>query len=369
MGLDRERYDPVVVLAEAGPLSKMLETHGIRVLIVPGLTAYPYNQSLSKVTSLLALLRIASSMWNLYRQLRKFNCDILHINSFMLFPYAVVGRLLGAKTVVHYREHWPRHEHRIQFWVARRIIREFAQRVIAINHHAADQIALKEKTVVVYDWIVWRQSSERDESDLLERLRSPGTFKLLFVGGLQDSKGVIEVVRAVSACTELPMLRLIIVGCEPSAASSGGKRLLKRLLGTLGWRPQSSIIQELVQADQRIITVPPILDMRSLYSKVDALVAFPKIPHAILPIAEALSMGLPVLAADLPEAREYGKGSNGIRFVRHRDVSDLAAGIREVCDQKNHYRERAQAGAETVRQVFDKSRNRKKVEAIYEGLF
>ena len=128
------------MLAEEGPLSSMLADKAVKVIFVPGITAYRYNKNLLQLKSLANLIGILGSMLAEYKNLRELRADILYINFFVIFPYAIFDNVLGLKTVIHYREHWPTQNHRIQLGIARRIVRRYAHHVTAIYQHAAQHL-------------------------------------------------------------------------------------------------------------------------------------------------------------------------------------------------------------------------------------
>ncbi len=368
-GLDRTLYEPTVILERPGPLSELLSTIAVPIVYIPNLCAYPYNRTLAAPSSLMAIIRIFRATHALYRLLAAANCHILHINSFMLFPYALASKALGIRTIVHFREHWPPDEHRLQFSAARRIVDSCAEHVLAINENAAKQLSMLDKTTVVYDWI----DLNRDRSDggvsriYQERLR--GKFNFLFIGGMQSSKGIVEVVQAFRTCSELVDCRLIIVGCDGSDGQRKGIRhRATSVLHKLGWKSKSRALMESIAADPRIVTLPSILAMREIYEMAHALVAFPRMPHAILPIAEALSVGLPVIAADLPESREYSGDNNGVIFIPHLNVDALCVGLRDMFKNWAYFRSQAQRGSTKVAARFDVGRNLALVHSVYAGV-
>jgi glycosyltransferase involved in cell wall biosynthesis len=63
-------------------------------------------------------------------------------------------------------------------------------------------------------------------------------------------------------------------------------------------------------------------DMYEWYSKMDALV-FPSYIETLgLPLIEAASLGIPLIASDLPYSREVLNGYEGSKYVNHTDAED-----------------------------------------------
>lgn len=68
----------------------------------------------------------------------------------------------------------------------------------------------------------------------------------------------------------------------------------------------------------------------SYYQYSDALLFPSYIETYGLPLIEAASIGLPIIAADLPYAREVLKGYDGVKFVNHNDASKWLEAIHEL---------------------------------------
>ena len=68
----------------------------------------------------------------------------------------------------------------------------------------------------------------------------------------------------------------------------------------------------------------------SMYKSCDALVFPSYIETYGLPLIEAASLGVPIIAADLPYAREVLEGYDGVMFVSHDDVSAWAEAISKL---------------------------------------
>lgn len=68
----------------------------------------------------------------------------------------------------------------------------------------------------------------------------------------------------------------------------------------------------------------------SMYKSCDALVFPSYIETYGLPLIEAASLGVPIIAADLPYAREVLEGYDGVTFVSHDDVSGWTEAISKL---------------------------------------
>jgi glycosyltransferase involved in cell wall biosynthesis len=75
----------------------------------------------------------------------------------------------------------------------------------------------------------------------------------------------------------------------------------------------------------------PYEEVIALYSRVNALVFPSYIETFGLPLTEAAFFGLPIIAADLPYAKEVLDGYEGVTFVNHQDAEAWGEAILKLC--------------------------------------
>ena len=82
--LDRERFEPVVCLASEGPLADEIRRIGLRCIIFPPMSTFPYNRPLEEPSSMMSCIRIAMSLGGFARLLKTNSIDIVYRNNMML---------------------------------------------------------------------------------------------------------------------------------------------------------------------------------------------------------------------------------------------------------------------------------------------
>ena len=250
--IDREVFDPVVLLPNKGPLCDEIEDLGIKITYYPSLTLYPYNKSLFSIKSIRTLRHINKCQQGFSEAVKRVAPDIVYMNTMMLFPYLKTVKKLGCKIVLHVREHWPLNEHKQQLEIARRIVYEYADKLIAINRFSAS-IFQKKEAAIVYDWIDMKL---RRGGPTLENLVGEGYSNkrvYLFTGGLQPIKGTVEVIKTFSEFVKGEIRVLIVLGVDPVMDWSGMKGKVKRMLYCLGYKTYKERVVELCRKDKRII--------------------------------------------------------------------------------------------------------------------
>ena len=100
--------EPLVVLAEAGPLVEMLESRGVPTEVLP-LSAQARDVRRGQVrpggAAAVGLVHVALYSWRLSRRLRQLRPDVVHTNSLKSGFYGVLAaRLAGVPSVWHVRD-------------------------------------------------------------------------------------------------------------------------------------------------------------------------------------------------------------------------------------------------------------------------
>ena len=302
--IDRNYFEPVVMLPSEGPLCNEIRELGIEIVFFPPLILYPYNRSLFIPETIKSITKISRCLKSFSGVISVVKPDIVYFNSMMLFPYLKTAKNQGCKTVLHIREHWPLNEHKWQLEIARKLVNKYADRLIAINRYSASIFPQKDSTVV-YDWV-----------DMESRLGGPSLNELmgedcsnkkvyLFTGGLQPIKGTLTVLKAFSEIIKGDDRRLLALGIGPILTGRGIKEYIKKLLVFIGYKTYSEKVFESCRIDGRIKCVPAIYNITNLMKDISGSISFFTIPHANLALAESIILHIPAVAASTDESMEY----------------------------------------------------------------
>ncbi|HEY3928441.1 MAG TPA: glycosyltransferase family 4 protein [Candidatus Koribacter sp.] len=210
----------------------------------------------------------------------------------MLVPWC---RRLGLRTVV------ARHTE-LNFqsnFVKRAAYRRNAARadaVVCVSRCLASQhkgVVTAEKLHVVPHWVRPRE---------VPRVRS-GAFNVLYVGRLEEPKGVLELTQA---ARRLPDMRFVL---------AGEGELKERLQGDPSLRNTQCV------GFQR--------DLQALYATADVLVHPSRAEGSSLVALEAMAAGVPCLLSDIPALRELAEGGAAALFPSG-DAEALAGKLRDL---------------------------------------
>ncbi|MGN1233795.1 MAG: glycosyltransferase family 4 protein [Candidatus Cryptobacteroides sp.] len=362
--LDREKFEPVVCLASDGPLADEVRRIGIECVLFPSMSTVPYNRPLFLPSSIKAYASVAMSLNGFAKFLKANNIDIVYLNNMMLWPYLRPAREAGCRTVLHVREHWPINEHRHQLEAARGCVGKYADRVVAINSYSASIFPGNAVTTVM-DW-----------SDMESRCGGPGLEDMLgeknqrtylFTGGFNRIKGALEVMKAFSSVITAPDARLLVLGAI-SLPDKGLKYSLKKVLDRLGYHDYYYQLQKALAADSRIVCREAVYDFGRIAKESAGFISWFTIPHANLALAECIMLGVPCIAADNEEAREYTGGGEYALLAPAGDYNAFCRALATFSSSESHYRARAEAGSVALRRMFDPEVNAARLNELLSGL-
>lgn len=364
--LNKEKFNPIVLLKSFGPLCDELEKVGATVLIEPSISTVPYNRPLFKLNSIKQIIAIFISIKKVKRWIIETEADIIHINTMMMYPYSIPAYNLQRKVIIHVREHWPVKENIFQLNFARKIIEKYSNLVIAINKTSANIINLPHKTEIIYDWI---DLNKRDKFIDFKTIFGKEYKKLkvfLFLGGIQRTKGALQVVKVFYENLKYKDARLLFVGSDSKEILYiGWKGTLKKILHFFKIFTYSDKIKKIMQKDDRIMCISTTNQVKSLFEQSYCTVVFPTIPHAIIPIAEAIYLGKPVLSAETPEAIEYSNQGEGANLFKINSIVEFQKEFIYMYNNEEIINKKAQLSSKYIQEFFSKEKNSNKLNQLY----
>jgi len=367
--LDKEKFNPIVLLKAKGPLVAELKKVSATVYIEPSLNTVPYNRSLYKIKTITQVLKMARSILKVQSWIEKLKPEIVHLNTMMMYPYAIPAKKLNTKVIIHIREHWPRNENEFQLNLAKKTINKYADLVIAINKTSANMINLPEKTEIIYDWIDFEGRDSFIDFKTLFGNDNDQNRVYLFLGGISRIKGLMEVTNAFINNLTSQNDKLLIVGCDSKEISFVGARgKIKRVMHFFNCYSFSDKFKLIAQKNNRIVCIPATIQVKSLIEQSYCIVSYPTIPHAILPIAESIYLGKPVLSANTPEALEYSNNGKGAKLFQLNNEADFIKELKYVSENENENYKNAILSKDIIREMFSLKHNSEKLNRLYNNI-
>jgi glycosyltransferase involved in cell wall biosynthesis len=350
-GLDRTRFEPIVILPAPGDLAGALQAAGIEVLIRPLSVLRRELVTPAGLASLgPAIARDGAAMASLIRRRR---VGIVHSNTSVVLGGAAAAAMTRVPHVWHVREIYSRFA---RVWPAYRRVLLSARALPCVSRATAAQFGRTRRAVVVPDGLaVDARPAPRGEARRSLGL-DPGAPVIAVLGRISDWKGQDVLVRALA---EPPLRRRGAIGViagDPWPGAPARRQRVIELARALG-------------VFDRLRLVGFRDDVETVYGAAD-LVAVPSTEPDPLPGAaiEAAAAGCAVVASfhgGLPEIisdRETG------RLVTPGDPRALARVCAELLDDLPERERLGIAAAVDVRRRFAPERALTSIQSLYEAV-
>lgn len=364
-GLDNERFQPVVVQPEAGPLSAALERAGVEVRFVPmRVSMLRVSRDYARSHPLLAVGKVKDMLGparRIRRLIRETGAAIVHTNSVKShFLGALAASFTSAGLVIHARNILD--ESLARRWLFRLADRR-AARVIAISDAVAapyrERLRDPTKVVTVYNGIDVAQFAEADGSACRAELGLSREAPLIVqVGQIARWKGQDVFLRAAARVSrEFADARFAIVGKvlfpENEAAYEKHLHALVEHLGL----------------EERVVFLGQREDIPQVLAAADVVVHAAVQPEPFgRVLAEAMAAGTPVVASacgGIPEI--VADGETGV-LVPPRDPGAIAEALVALLGDSGRRRAMGQAGRRRAVSLFTVQRTVAGVEGVYADL-
>ena len=354
--LDRQRFEPLVVLPEAGPLAKGLEKLGVRVLVEPSLAI------VSRYTSFVRtlLIHFPVSTWRITRLIRRERVALVHTNVGVIFSPAVSARLARVPHVWHIRESFE--EFCGGMWaVYAAYMRGFSARIISVSSANAAQFPDQRNVEVIHNGFAAADFTVPDDSARRAARQQFGVSAAEFVTGCV---GRIKLVRKgqeylIQAAHFLKQrgwnMKHLIVG----SPYRGNESHLERL---------SALVHDL-ELDGDVIFTGELQDTKAAYAAMDVFV----LPSAQSEpfggvVMEAMAYALPVIATSIGGSLDQVEDGVTGFLVPPADPAALAEKIEQLARDGQRGKAMGRAGRARLAEKFDLQRMARRVEALYDEL-
>ncbi|MDA2936686.1 glycosyltransferase [Acidobacteria bacterium AH-259-A15] len=371
-GLDRDRFEPLAVFTQEGPVLKYARELGVPARIVPMRSAFFYS-TLAPL-SLRTLWPFFRYYWRTVRLAKNLveavKPDLVHLNTSVLVPAAVGTKQTGTPIVWHVREpagpntilrHW--HVARIQSlsdyivtnskYVARDYV---GPKPVAVIHNALDKGRFSPGGDEV-------RKRVRAELDLPVEAPVVG-----IIGTAQAIKGHYFLVEAAPLVVKnTPGVRFLVVAGgvgEDYARTAKGR--VKRLLGL----PLDNLdrMRRLVRElglNRHFVYSGFTTEIPEMIVAMDLLVFPSLVPEGFgRPLIEAMAMGCPVVATEIGPTREV-VGDHSAVLVRPGDVQGLADAIVDVLRHPEKAKRLGDTGRCRFLKQFEMTSMQTKLRGVY----
>lgn len=354
--LDRERFDPVVVCPEDGPLMK-LAAEFAPVAAVDCLKArftWRADHLIGYLTSFLGVIQ------QFRQKVRSIKPDVIHANSIRAGLVATAATLgLKYRVVWHLHDLLPRHPLSSVIRAAAFLSRR--TQMIAVSESVADNFVgsffpLKKRVRAILNGIDLEtfKRNQTARQEIREELQlDPADTVVGIVGQITPRKGQLELVGAFAqVLTKIPRATLLIVGAPLFNRDAEYATLLKKTAQELGLA-------------EHVRFTGARSDVAAMMQAMDLLVINSSAEPFGLVAVEAMACGTAVLAAasgGIPEIIEHGK--NGW-LLQQGDERAIADAVVHLTSQPQLMAELAAQGEIRVASHFSAERYLAELQSFY----
>lgn len=351
--LDRQRFEPVVVLPEDGPLSTLIAKLQVKVLFDPTLAIVDRYTSWGR----LFFYRFPRSIWRLHRIIRRERINLVHTNTAVMISPGLAARLAGVPHVWHVRESFDEFKGR-RWKIYSTYMRLLSNKIVCVSNPIARQFADQEKVVVIHNGISLDEfgvDQARLRTEFRRRFKLDETdFVVACIGRIKwKRKGQEHLVKAAALLRDSSKpFKLVIVG-EPWPGNEDHLERLRALIGELALQDSVVLTGELP-------------DSRPAYAAAD-VIALPSAqaePFAGV-VLEAMAMAKPVIATAIGGSLDQVADGKTGYLVKPGDPDALAEKIRLLAENRQLVQVMGEAGRERVREHFNIEQMMNKFETIY----
>jgi glycosyltransferase involved in cell wall biosynthesis len=351
--LRRDRFEPIVVLSEDGPLRPLLEALQVEVIVHPvSVITRPIFRSWRIV---LFLANFPLSVLYIHRLIRRKSISLVHTNTGVLVSAGLAAKMAGVPHLWHIRDWFQ--EFRAFWLLYSKYILWSSRRVIAVSAAMARQFPASDKVTVVHNGFsldefalpkpeVARQFRERFQLGQDFVVGCVGRIKLI-------RKGQEVLVKAAALLVKKGIqARFVIVGA-PFPGNEDHLIELKRLIRNLGLESYVRLTGELK-------------DTRPAYAAMDLFVLPSAQPEPFGGVVmEAMAMGVPVIATNIGGSiDQVADGVTGF-LVPPSNPEALAEKIEQLMRDPHLRLQFGQAGPRRIAQEFSLEKMVSRIESIY----
>jgi glycosyltransferase involved in cell wall biosynthesis len=386
-----EKFEPIVIVNNNGPLISRLEKAGATVIIAPlFLFGYsdiryiyeriesqknPFLRILDELISFAMLIRNYPNQKSaLKRIIQQYQPDIIHINEFVLMSAGHALRSEKIPIVWHVRSILADN---IWGLLTKKIISNIADVIVAVSYAAASKFDLSSICIkVIYNGIDPDRFQIPDKPvNIRKQLGIPEKAPCIgFVGKILHSKGIYDLVEAAPYIVkEAPDTHFLIVGGAPVViqSTSSFRARLRSFLRPSFPHSQLERIQRRVRElniEDRFHLTGSRSDVSSLLNSMD-IVALPTWTEGLgLTVIEAMWMGKPVVSTEIDAIPEIIQPEITGLLVPVKNPYQLAKACLRLIENAVEVKEMGERARISVQNRFDNQTYAKNILMVYDDI-
>jgi glycosyltransferase involved in cell wall biosynthesis len=345
-------------LAKAGYEVYLIAQHD-KEEIVDGVHIIPIPKAKNR-TQRIILLSIKA-----LRSALKLKAEVYHFHDPELLPVGVLLKLLTGKKVI-YDVHEDYSKQIFSKYYIPRILRKSISYLIKMLEYisslffdgivtATDDIlrnfSYHKKAICVKNFPIIENIQSIIKIDNDEK----NFFNLIYVGGIAEKRGIIQMVEALDLVASNKKVKLVLCGEFDPPDLEVKVRSLKGFekVQYLGWVDFRRIPELFIKADVGIVCLHPILNF---------------ITGLPIKLFEYMLAGLPVIASNFPLWKEIVEGNNCGICVNPLDPKGIAEAIKYLIEHPDEARKMGENGRKAVLEKYNWEKESEKLLDLYKGI-
>lgn len=305
---------------------------------------------------------ILSNNYFANRELKRFEFDLVHLNSSVLTDWIRPSKKYG-KVIIHIQEPLSNGYFGLRHYYFTNQMKKYSDKIIAISRDNYKRVNIPEKTEIIYNYSIMHELNELS-IDFYK------TKKVLYLGGSEKIKGFYTLVDSLDYLDH--DVQVYFAGSfkknkkyEQKSIKKYIKIYLKRLLF---YNSKEEKALQKMRNHRAAIEIGQIFDVNNYLDKVVCLVSPFEVSHFSRPIIEAFSRRKPAIASNVEGMDEIiNNNENGLLFNKANPKA-LAKAINYLCNNPEIAKQMGDIGYKNARELYSQ-KNIKEIEKIYNSLF
>lgn len=367
--MDREKFEPIVLLADEGPARQLYEELNIKVHVFKFATFWtspgPNWYSPRNLKQYKALIPNAK----LRDKVKELKPDIIHINDKAALNAGISTKKLNIPIVQHSRSTYQIISTKLNKFLSVLCIKSYYNFLISISEDELDGFIDLKKTSVINNPVLIKS---KFSSEMRNRKRSELGIKesdtvIGFIGQVSAFKGAwyfLDLIKELTKKCSNNESKFIIAGRVPNSQ--------KTLLNNGNYVPISpreyiNGTLEVNNLSDKVIILGFEKDVLSLYHSLDILIALNKFKAMGRQPIEAQALGVPVVVTQghSRKSKVVKNGEGGIVISSPVNMDELVEVVEKLIKNPELRKEMGEKGKAYAKEKFDPVKNMRKIEEIY----
>ena len=366
----------IILLTKYNPeIIKFYKSYNFDVIFYKPLYSYEHTQALyynllnpiSIFNEIFQIIKLFKNNKRIRNIIKIYEPDIVHLNSVVLFPLALIIKKFNIPLIWHIRESPYIGLIGVRFRIIKYYILKLPNSAIFICNSDFVSWGSPSNGIVVYNFVDFSKFNKEFKIESKE-------FKILFLGGYSKIKGGIILIKAINEIyNKYPNIefKVLLPGFIVDKPKSYFYKFFYYLLPIIGSGTNMQLInREILKSSKpnSFVKLKYEFEVQNLFAQSSILV-FPSIrPHFARPIIEAGAMGIPVIGSNLNGVKELiVENETGLLF-NSGSFKELSEKILILFNSRQNFTTMGNSSYKCALEKYDQHKNIRQILNLYEKI-